>query len=255
MGNFFKNNDFRTDYKKRPNDAYKHLYNQLDDETKKKFARQRSFILVGVVILVFILVIVLAVTGIGTNKAQSIANILGGTDTVKISGLGDNTSYLQSLEESLESRLSIQVETLSFRDAEGKATNTSYKGFSEKGDIVIIMYTLENYLEDEEAEGILEANIDGLSNQGCLVYLVNYPTASFAEKSAYTAAANGFINRAAKNKNILLMDAATYFKNITGQSYTEDELFDQDGIHLSEEGCRLLGQFIADGLIKEAGLD
>ena len=71
MGNFFKNNDFKTDYKKRPNDEYKHLYNQLDEETKKKFARQRSFVLVGVVIVVLALIIILAVTGIGTNKAET----------------------------------------------------------------------------------------------------------------------------------------------------------------------------------------
>ena len=84
MGNFFKNNDFKTDYKKRPNDEYKAAMDKLDDATKQKMNRQRTWILVAVVAAVFVGIIILAVTGIGTNKAESAGNILDGSRTPRI---------------------------------------------------------------------------------------------------------------------------------------------------------------------------
>lgn len=258
MGNFFKNNDFKTDYKKRPNDEYKHLYNQLDEETKKKFARQRSFVLVGVVIVVLALIIILAVTGIGTNKAESIGNVLGGTDKVIVNLLGDHNSgentYAKALEKALEERTQADIQLQDYEE-NGISRNTSYKRMDVKGDIVIIRLTLENYQSGEDAEGILEANVDGVANQGSLVFLVNYPSASFAEDTQSIRQANQNIAKVAKEKKILLLDAETYFNHLIESGSAEEELFQKDGMHLSEDGYQILGQFVADGLIKEAGLD
>lgn len=251
MGNFFKSNDFRTDYKKRPNDEYKNLYNKLDDETKQKMSRQRSLILVGVVVLVFILIIVLAVTGIGTNKADSIENILGRTGTVKVALIGDRPVNTSGIKTEIEKKAECTIDV--YPTIGKHSENTTYKQMSEKGDIVILQMLLENALADENCEGILEANIDGLANQGCLVYLVNYPYASTAENSAYAAYANGLITKAAKAKNILLLDAQYYFRN--NPEYSEAELFEEDGLTLTETGSLVLGKFIAEGLLEAAGLN
>lgn len=257
MGTFFKRNDFRTDYQKRPHDEYKAMLDKLDDETKRKFALQRALILAGVIFLVVIGIIVLAVTGIGTNKMASAGNILGGPETAKISFLGDLASSGTS--KALESKLNETLETkAAVSDDTGsgeKAQNTSYKKMTEGSNIVILQYLFENCKDGEDPEGILEANIDGLTGQGCLVYLVNYPSASFAKDAAAVKLANQYISKASKEKSILLLDAADCFRGLLSEGYTEEELFSEDGVHLTEAGQKELGIFIADGLLSDAGLN
>ncbi len=271
MGNFFKNNEFKTDYKKRPHDEYKAAIDKLDDETKRRFDRRRAYILVIVVAAVFVMIMVLAITGIGTNKAQSAGNILDGAQTARIACLGDSVTkglmrsasgeeicsvtYPDALKAELDSRLNIQSEVNNFGEDEGIAENTSYKKMSKEADMVILQYLLENLKAGQDPEGILEANIDGLSNQGCRVYLLNYPSASFAADSKALNQANQYISKAAKEKNILLLDAAAHFKGLLEQGHTEEELFGTDGIHLTEKGYELLGKFVAGGLISDAGLE
>ncbi|MBR2696621.1 MAG: hypothetical protein IKE48_03870 [Parasporobacterium sp.] len=261
MGNFFKNNEFKTDYKKRPNDEYKALYEKLDDETKKKFDRRRTWILTGVLAAVFVFIIILAVTGIGTNKAASAGTILDGTETAEINCLGDSVTagtdgltYPEVLKNQLEAELKTEFIVRNYGE-EGLARNTSYKQMSETADIVILQYLYENFKEGEDPEGVLEANIDGLTNQGCLVYLINYPSASFAQESSAVKQANQFISKASKEKSILLLDASAYFQGLMDQGYTEEELFLDDGVHLTESGYEQLGKFIAGGLISDAGLN
>lgn len=87
------------------------------------------------------------------------------------------------------------------------------------------------------------------------MFLVNYPSASFAEDTQSIRLANLNIAKVAKEKKILLLDAETYFNHLTESGSAEEELFQKDGMHLSEDGYQILGQFVADGLIKEAGLD
>ena len=257
MGTFFKRNDFRTDYQKRPHDEYKAMLDKLDDETKKKFAWQRSLILAGVILLVVIGIIILAVTGIGTNKTESAGNILGGTEAAKISFLGDlaSSGTAKTLETELNGKLQTKVTVASDAGSGEKAQNTSYKKMTEGSDIVILQYLFENCKAGEDPEGILEANIDGLTGQGCLVYLVNYPSASFTEDAAAVKLANQYISKASKEKSILLLDAADCFKGLLSEGYTEEELFAEDGIHLTETGYEELGRFITDGLLSDAGLE
>ena len=256
MGTFFKSNDFKTDYKKRPHDEYKALLEKLDDETKRKFALQRALILAGVILLVVAGIIVLAVTGIGTNKTESAGNILGGTDKAKISFLSDATpGVIPSLAKELNQALQTEAEVSGLTESSGKASNTSYKQLETTPDIVILQLLLSNCETGEDPEGILEANIDGLTQQGCLVYLVNYPSASFAENSVAVKLANQYIAKASKEKSILLLDAADYFKGLLEQNYTEEDLFSEDGVHLTETGSRELGTFIAGGLLSDAGLN
>jgi len=272
MSIFFKNNDFKTDYKKRPNDEYKAMLDKLDDETKRRFDRRRTWILVAVIAVVFVLIVVLAVTGIGTNKADSAGNILDGSEPAVINCLGDSLTlgvtvsdtgeedicsdpYTKILKEELDSKLQNGVTVNNYGDREGLAENTSYKKMNEKADIAVIQYSYENFARGEDPEGILEANVDGLINQGSLVYLVNYPASSFTGGVSAVKQANQYISKVAKDKNLLLLDAVAYFNGLLEQGYTEEELFSSDGVHLSETGYRMLGSFIAGGLISDAGLD
>ena len=271
MSIFFKSNDFKTDYKKRPNDEYKAAIDKLDEETKRKFDRRRAWVLVAVIAVVFAGIIILAVTGIGTNKADSAGNILGGSETPKIACLGDSvtegltvkasgeeicsTTYPDAMKTQLEAVLKIEADVKNYGEAEGIAENTSYKKMSDAADIVILQYTLENCKAGEDPEGILEANIEGLINQGCLVYLVSYPYSTTAPDAGAAKQANQYISKAAKDKNILLLDAKANFDGLLNQGYTEADLFSEDGIHLTETGYELLGKFIAGGLISDAGLD
>ena len=257
MGTFFKSNDFRTDYRKRPHDEYKALLEKLDDETKRKFALQRALILAGVILLVVAGIIVLAVTGIGTNKTESAANILGGSEKVQVSCLGDaiSSETAQAFEKDLNGKLETEVSVSGEAASGEKAVNTSYKKIAEGADIVILQYLFENCKAGEDPEGILEANIDGLTQQGCLIYLVNYPYAADAEDAAAAKQANQYIAKASKEKSILLLDAASYFQDLLGQGYAKEELFLEDGIHLTAAGQEELGTFIAGGLLSDAGLE
>ena len=257
MGTFFKRNDFRTDYQKRPHDEYKAMLEKLDDETKRKFALQRALILAGVIFLVVIGIIILAVTGIGTNKTESAGNILGGTERVKISILGDliASDTAKTLESELNGAVQTEVAVADDTGAGEKAQNTSYKKMTEGSAIVILQYLFENCKAGEDPEGILEANIDGLTQQGCLVYLVNYPSASYAKDAAAVKLANQYISKASKDKSVLLLDAEDCFKGLLSEGHTEEELFAEDGIHLTETGQKELGIFIADGLLSDAGLE
>lgn len=271
MGTFFKNNDFRTDYKRRPHDEYKAALEKLDEETKRKFDWQRALILTGVLALVVVGIIILAVTGIGTNPAKSAGSILDGAETAKIHCLGDSVTagvtvssgeqkicsvtYPKALEQELKNNLQTKVTVTNDSEAEGLAKNASYKQMSDSADIVILQYLYTNCKAGEDPEGILEANIDGLSKQGCLIYLVNYPYVSDAEDASAVKQANQYLAKASKEKSVLLLDAADYFQGLLGQNYTEEDLFSEDGVHLTETGYEELGKFIAGGLLSDAGLN
>lgn len=271
MGTFFKNNDFRTDYKRRPHDEYKAALDKLDEETKRKFDWQRALILIGVLAVIVVGIILLAVTGIGTNPAKSAGSILDGAETARIHCLGDSitagvtvssgeqeicsVTYPKTLEQELKDSLQTKVTVTNDGETEGLAKNASYKQMSDAADIVILQYLLANCKEGEDPEGILEANIDGLSRQGCLIYLVNYPYASDAEDAAAAKLANQYIAKASKEKSVLLLDATDYFQGLVAQGYAEGDLFSEDGIHLTETGYKELGKFIAGGLLADAGLN
>lgn len=262
MGNFFKSNDFKVDYKKRPHDEYKALLEKLDEDTKRKLDRRRTLIMTAVLGFIVLGVIVLAVTGIGTNKMQSAGNILGGKENPVINCLGDSltlgtehASWPESLKKALKSRLGKEVTVHNYGTSEGKAKNTSYKEMNENADIAILLYTYENFNAGEDPEGILEANVDGLVNQGSLVYLVSYPASTFTGGISAVKQANQYISKVANEKGLLLMDAAAYFKGLLNEGYTEEELFAEDGVHLTDTGYELLGTFLAGGLISDAGLE
>lgn len=263
MGIFFKRNDFKVDYKKGPHDDYKALIEKLDEDTKRKFDRRRALIMTVVLGVVVLGVIILAVTGIGVNKTQSAGNILGGEEAAVINCLGDSVtlgtteaSWPESMKKELESKLGKTVTVHNYADSKGKAANTTYKTMNETPNIAILMYTYENCLAGEDPEGILQANIDGLSEMLILTYLVNYPYSKSAKNAAAAKQANQYISKAATEKSLLLLDANAYFNNLVSNlGYTEEDLYSEDGIHLTDKGYELLGQFVADGLISDAGLE
>ena len=255
MGTFFKSNDFKTDYKKRPHDEYKAMLDKLDDETKKKFAWQRSLILAGVILLVVIGIIVLAVTGIGTNPTNSAGSILDSSESAKIQFLCDLPAdgTATALAEELKGKLRTEPQVAGYTVHDGTIQNTSYKQMENASDIVILQFLLSNCEAGEDPEGILEANIDGLTQQGSLVYLVNYPYAANSPKASSAKLANQYVSKASQEKGVLLLDAASYFRDLLEQKKPE-ELFLEDGVSLTETGSELLGGFIAEGLLSDAGL-
>lgn len=250
-------------FSKRSNDEYKALYEKLDDETKQKFARRRTWILTGVIALVFILIVVLAVTGKGTGKARNAGMILGGSESITINCLGDSitkgttdgkATYPDVLQRELSKFVSADIAVNNYGDEKGLAGNTTYKQMNEECDIAILLYTFENYSKGDDPEGVLEANVDGLIRQGTLVYLVSYPYLEDAKEKDAAAAANQYIAKAAKDKNIMLLDANAYFKGEINSGQAKEDLFAEDGIHLTEKGYELLGTFIAQGLLSDAGM-
>ena len=166
-----------------------------------------------------------------------------------------SVTYPDVLGQVLGEKLQKTVIVKNYGDPDGTAENTSYKQMQEACDIAILQYLYANLKKGEDPEGVLEANIDGLSNQGIRVYLVNYPYSNEAEDAVVLKQANQSISKAAKDKNLLLMDAQSKFQSLLQSGFTEDQLFSEDGVHLTEEGYRQLGTFLAQGLISDAGLE
>ena len=90
MGMLFKNNDFKTDYKKRPFDGYKATVDKLDVAAKKKLERQRTIGMVCIVGAAVLLIMVLYITGIGVDKTKSVSgNVFVDKEDVLIDILKD----------------------------------------------------------------------------------------------------------------------------------------------------------------------
>ena len=113
-------------------------------------------------------------------------------------------------------------------------------------DIVLILYTLNNFLDGGEYVGTLEANIDTIQKAGSQVFLLNYPLASGSSFEDKISQANNYISSTAKALNVELIDLQSYFSSL--QDHDPEEIFSGDGVHLTEEGYILMGDYIADVL-------
>ena len=270
MGLLFKNNDFKTDYKKRPFDGYKATLDKLDEETKKKLDRQRTIGMACIVGVVVLLVLVLYVTGIGVDKTQSVSgNVFVDKESVLIECFGDSltegstdfskdsiasVTYPKELEAKLPGLFADDGREYKFRNLTvknyGQAATilqeTSCSRLSGTADIVLILYTLNNFLDGGEYVGTLEANIDTIQKAGSQVFLLNYPLASGSSFEDKISQANNYISSTAKALNVELIDLQSYFSSL--QDHDPEEIFSGDGVHLTEEGYILMGDYIADVL-------
>ena len=268
MGMLFKNNDFKTDYKKRPFDGYKATLDKLDEETKKKLDRQRTIGMACIVGVVVLLIMVLYISGIGVDKTQSVSgNVFADKEDVLIECFGDSltegymggegtliaqTTYPQELEKKLpglfaEDSREYKFKTLSVKNygqAGSVLQSTTCSRLSGDADIVIVQYTANNFMTGADYEGTLEANIETIQKEGSQVFLLNYPILPGSDTQDKIAQANNYIASAAKTMNVPLIDMQTYFGGFSGEEL--QGIFTEDGIHLTEQGYILMGDQIAD---------
>lgn len=119
-------------------------------------------------------------------------------------------------------------------------------------DIVILLYSGNNFWFEQPYEGNLEANIKALQEKGSILYLANYPL--YPETRFYEAysEANNYIAKAAKTTAVPLVDINYYFEELVSSgAYLREALFSQDCVHLTPLGYDLLGERIAQEIIKD----
>ena len=268
--NFFKN-DFKTGYKKRPFDGYKSVIDKLDEETKQKLDRQRTIGMVCTVAFVFILVVILAVTGIGIDKSKSVSgNLFGDREHVLIEYFGDSltegitvsgdlsdtaeTTYPMELEKKLPQLLSQDGKQYKFKTLEVKhygqagsiLQNTSCSRLSGTADIVLVLYTINNFVSGADYVDTLETNAAAMIKQGSRVFLLNYPIAADSREKDKLEQANNYIASAAKTMDLQLIDLKSYFDTL--QQEENGELFGSDRLHLTEDGYILMGDYVAEAV-------
>lgn len=262
MSKIFKNNNFDTSYKKRPNDEYKNMIDKLPEEYKQKLDRQRNVILSIVVVFVIGLIVILAFTGLGVDDTIS-GQIFVGASERSLSFFGDSFTEGYVVEEGEDDYIceytyadAAADEILKeYPDVELDITNdgitgdvaedNSYTRVDENTEIVIMLYGLNNFLEGEDYEGVLEANITGLETNGSIVFLVTYPVYEGGEYEDEVTACNEYIEEVSESEDVVLLDAASQFNTlISDGQYTQDELFSSDHLHLSETGYQELGEYV-----------
>lgn len=271
----FKKNDFNTSYKKRPFDSYKSIVDKLDEETKRKLDKQRTTGMVCVVIFVFLLIVILAVTGIGIDKNRSgSGNVFADKENVLIECFGDSITegytivndeegehsavseitYPQAMGASLMKLLDEDDKTWKCKHLDVKnygisgsvLQKESSSRLSGNADIVLILYSANNFMFNEEYVGTLEANIGAIQQKGAQVFLLNYPTQEGSEYQTVHDQANNYIANTAKDLDIRLLDAAAYINELDQTS--QEPVFCSDGVHLTAYGYEKMGDFVAEQL-------
>ena len=265
--NPFKN-DFKTGYKKRPFDSYKSIVDKLDEETKQKLDRQRTIGIVCIVVFVFLLVVIQAVTGIGIDKTRSVSgNVFGDKEHVLIECFGDSltegivvsddhsdiaeTTYPEELEIKLQQLFSEDEKQYKFQSLEVKnygqagsiLQKTSSSRLSGSADIVLMLYTANNFLSGAEYVDSLETNAAAMIKQGARVFLLNYPIPPDSPEKDKLEQANNYIASAASSMDLQLIDLKTFFDGIMLNGRVNP--FSADGIHLTQEGYILMGDYVA----------
>jgi len=168
-----------------------------------------------------------------------------------------NPTYPMVLEKELNQKLQeagkeITVKTIEDGICGDWITKDSYKRIVGNPDIVIILYSGNNFHFDQPYEGMLEANIKALQEKGCYIYLADYGLYPGAKITKYFEDANKYIKKVSKEMNIPLIDTNAYFKSEVEQgNYSIDDLFSIDHIHLSKKGYELLGKLAAEKIFED----
>lgn len=275
MSSLFNNNkkDFNLGYKKRPFDGYKNIVDKLDEETKRKFDRQRTMGMLIVAVFVTILVVILAVTGIGIDKNKSVSgNVFTDKESVLIECFGDSITegYTVTADETgnhgtiagmtypkeLELKLPLlleqddhtykckSIDVKNYGQSGSILQKTSSTRLSGSADIVIILYTSNNFLMGVEYEGTLEENIYNIRKQGAQVFLLTYPVKPDSELEDKRMQANHYLTSTAEALDAPLIDVNQYFGAMT--EYSQDELYSLDDVHLTDLGYTLMGDYVAE---------
>lgn len=264
--NNFNNSNFNNGYNRKSN--LQNALDQLPEEEKKKLDKQRN-LFVGIFILAVVVIVgVMALFGIGVDEDVEEGNLFVGESKVKIAFFGDSITEGYSLDEDGEAYIVdttyvdvvLDEITAAYPEILLKFTNYGISGdIGESGSyqrvdggesVVVVLYMVNNFIYGEEYEGILEANIAGFEEEGMEVILLNYPVYEGGVYESEIEACNEYIKEVSESEGVSLYDADEYFKSLTeDETYTEDDLFASDGVHLSETGYKVLGAYVADILI------
>ena len=264
--NNFNNSNFNNGYNRKSN--LQNALDQLPEEEKKKLDKQRN-LFVGIFILAVVVIVgVMALFGIGVDEDVEEGNLFVGESKVKIAFFGDSITEGYSLDEDGEAYIVdttyvdvvLDEITAAYPEILLKFTNYGISGdIGESGSyqrvdggesVVVVLYMVNNFIYGEEYEGILEANIAGFEEEGMEVILLNYPVYEGGVYESEIEACNEYIKEVSESEGVSLYDADEYFKSlIEDETYTEDDLFASDGVHLSETGYKVLGAYVADILI------
>ena len=258
------NNNFNREYKSRSQAAM----DALPEEERNQLDWRRNAILGGFILIVVIFIGVMALTGIGVDDDTQTGNLFAGESKVKIAFFGDSltegysldedgqgyivdTSYVdEALDEVTDAYPEIFLTFTNYGISGDIGESTSYERVGSQYSVVVVLYMVNNFIYGQEYEGILEANIEGLEESGAEVILLNYPVCEGSEYEETVKECNAYIAQAAESEEVSLFDAASYFEGlIEDETYTADELFASDGIHLSETGYKVLGNYVADILL------
>ena len=227
--------------------------------------------MVCTVAFVFILVVILAVTGIGIDKSKSVSgNLFGDKEHVLIECFGDSltegitvsgdlsdtaeTTYPMELEKKLPQLLSqdgkqykfMTLEVKNYGQAGSILQNTSCSRLSGTADIVLVLYTINNFVSGADYVDTLETNAAAMIKQGSRVFLLNYPIAADSREKDKLEQANNYIASAAKTMDLQLIDLKSYFDTL--QQEENGELFGSDRLHLTEDGYIQMGDYLAEAV-------
>ena len=270
MNRLSGNNKFNLNYKKRPFDSYKSIVDKLDEETKNKLDRQRTMGMFAIVIGAALLILILAVTGIAVDKTRSVTgNVFVDKENVLIECFGDSITEGWTLNDEEVSYYSepaypeeMKTELLRLFDEDERKYNfktlevknygqtaaclyaDSASRLSGNADIVLMLYIANNFIDRVDYEGVLESNIDLINNAGSKLFLLNYPYTDDCENKDKIEQANNLILNTAEKLSVTFIDVNSYFNGLM-QEYSQQELYCSDGLHLTDLGYKLLGDFAA----------
>ena len=222
-----------------------------------------------IVACVCILIVILTAAGIGIYKSKSMSdNLFRDQETVRIECFGDSitegyqaaqegsriakTTYPIELEKKLLELLECDEQANQFQTLEvinyGQAGSILQKNsasrLSGSADIVIILYTANNFVYGTDYVDTLETNIETIRKQGSQVFLMNYPIAEESRNADKLVQANNYIASVSESLDVLLIDLESYFTTLT--QYGTEELFGADLVHLTDLGYTLTGDYVAE---------
>ncbi|MCF0229490.1 MAG: SGNH/GDSL hydrolase family protein [Parasporobacterium sp.] len=266
-----KNNNKDKPKRKGHYDEYRAAVSQLDDKTKNKLELQRALGMMLVVVVAIGIFCILVFTGVGVDKNRSVSgNVFADLENVLIECFGDSitegytvseetgAAYIADVPYPEEMKVHLSellagdgnkykcssIEVRNFGQSGSILQKDSCARLSGKAHIVIILYTSNNFMEGVEYEGTLESNIDTIMSQGSQVFLMNYPVKKGTIYENKLLQANNYISSVAGSRSVQFIDAEKYFNDMTEEA--SGKLFSPDGVHLTEEGYRLLGDYAAE---------
>lgn len=130
-------------------------------------------------------------------------------------------------------------------------TKKSYQRITCEPDIVLMLFTGNNFYFDQPYKGTLEANVKALRKQGCIVYFLTYPLYPNCSHTDDFANANVYLRSVAEKEGVRLIDTFEMFEEAVKEQYDRDDLFSEDKIHLSELGYELLGYCVAQEIFAD----